>query len=214
MGISQLTGVLHSRSHNQEGHSDADGYKHLDQLSHPWISPVTFINDLQGMSWGVMDGGGCGKWGHKKKLNTPSWPKVTPTWRLISYVYCRCYCNVYRIMNFTWIKFRTFMQSLHLQECFNVFCCFFFLKERKKLISCCRYRWSNIMQKAKWERHPSVTCCILSSGSVALRLLAFIGPSQQMQPTNQRPRNSSEMACTSKLSSRMSQIASPLRGWN
>lgn len=25
------------------------------------------------------------------------------------------------------------MQSLHLQECFNVFCCFFFLKRKKEI---------------------------------------------------------------------------------
>lgn len=55
---SELTGVFHGRSHHQEGHGDADGYKHLDQLGHPGVRPVTFINNLHGLG-GVMDVGGC-----------------------------------------------------------------------------------------------------------------------------------------------------------
>lgn len=53
---SELTGVFHGRSHHQEGHGDADGYKHLDQLGHPGVRPVTFINNLHGL------GGGDGCW--------------------------------------------------------------------------------------------------------------------------------------------------------
>lgn len=64
---SELTGVFHGRSHHQEGHSDADGYKHLDQLSHPGVRPVTFINNLHGLVGRVMDVGGWWKWGHNKE---------------------------------------------------------------------------------------------------------------------------------------------------
>lgn len=55
---SKLTGVFHGRSHHQEGHSDTDGYKDLDQHGHPGIHPVTFINNLHGLVGKVMDVGG------------------------------------------------------------------------------------------------------------------------------------------------------------
>ena len=57
----KLTSVFHGRSHHQEGHSDTDGYKHLDQLSHPGVGPVTFIYNLHGLGGKVMDDGGCWK---------------------------------------------------------------------------------------------------------------------------------------------------------
>lgn len=44
----KLTGVLHGRAHHQEGDADADGDEDLDQLGHPGIRPVTFINNLHG----------------------------------------------------------------------------------------------------------------------------------------------------------------------
>lgn len=56
---SELTGVLHGRPHHQEGHGDTDGYKDLDQLSHPGVRPVTFINNLHGLEGRVMGECGC-----------------------------------------------------------------------------------------------------------------------------------------------------------
>lgn len=46
--VAELTGMLHGGSHHQEGHGDADGDEHLDQLGHPGVGPVTLINDLHG----------------------------------------------------------------------------------------------------------------------------------------------------------------------
>lgn len=49
--------MFHGRSHHQEGHSDTDGYEHLDQLSHPGERLVTFIYNLHGLVGRVMDDG-------------------------------------------------------------------------------------------------------------------------------------------------------------
>lgn len=51
--------MLHGGSHHQEGHGDADGDEHLDQLGHPGVGPVTLINDLHGEGGGGGGGGGC-----------------------------------------------------------------------------------------------------------------------------------------------------------
>lgn len=60
--------MFHGRSHHQEGHADTDGDEDLDQLSHPGVRPVTFINNLHVMvGRGVMDVGGLGQWGHTRK---------------------------------------------------------------------------------------------------------------------------------------------------
>lgn len=55
--------MFHGRSHHQEGHGDTDGDEDLDQLSHPGVRPVTFINNLHVMVGRVMDVGGFGKMG-------------------------------------------------------------------------------------------------------------------------------------------------------
>lgn len=44
----ELTGVFHGGPHDQEGHGDADGYEHLDELSHPGVRLVALIDDLHG----------------------------------------------------------------------------------------------------------------------------------------------------------------------
>lgn len=50
LGLHTLTGMFHGRSHDEEGHGDADGDEDLDQLSHPRVRPVTLLNDL-GRRW-------------------------------------------------------------------------------------------------------------------------------------------------------------------
>lgn len=64
---SGLTGVLHGRPHHQEGHGDADGYEDLDQLGHPGVRPVMFINNLHGLVGRAMGECGCWKWRNKEE---------------------------------------------------------------------------------------------------------------------------------------------------
>lgn len=58
------TGVLHGRTHHQEGDGNANGNEDLDQLRHPGEAPVTFINNLHGSVGRAEAGVGIGvKWG-------------------------------------------------------------------------------------------------------------------------------------------------------
>lgn len=87
---SGLTGVFHGRPHHQEGHGDADGYKDLDQLGHPGVCPVMFINNLHGLAGRVTGECGCQKWRNEKeegRFCTPKFIKTeihSPTVRLNS----------------------------------------------------------------------------------------------------------------------------------
>lgn len=59
--------MFHGRSHHQEGDGDTDGDEDLDQLSHPGVRPVMFINNLHVMVGRGVDVGGFGQWGHMRK---------------------------------------------------------------------------------------------------------------------------------------------------